>query len=118
TTLPRAPLSTLRLGVVDLEAQSAFWTPLAALLGWIIPAPVPADEARYESGSIRLVFQRAKTAATGATLTLEAPSEHAVALIRRQVERTSPGAVLEAGAGRLTFRDPAGLVWEYTTQAG
>ncbi|AKF82527.1 nucleotide pyrophosphohydrolase [Myxococcus fulvus 124B02] len=118
TTLPRASLSTLRLGVVDLEAQAAFWTPLAAALGWIIPPRVPADPIRYESGSIRLVFQRAKTPAPGVTLTLEAPSEHAVALIRRKVEQTSPGAVLEVGAGRLTFRDPAGLVWEYTTQAG
>lgn len=116
-SLPRAPVSTLRLGVAELDAQRAFWDALAPTLGWITHRPTP-DEARYEDGSLRLVFQRAPASAAGATFSLEAPSALAVERLRRVVEQIRPGGTSSSVAGRLSFRDPAGLVWEYTPSAG
>ncbi|NTX16721.1 nucleoside triphosphate pyrophosphohydrolase [Myxococcus sp. CA056] len=116
-SLPRAPVSTLRLGVADLDAQRAFWDSLAPTLGWITSRPGP-DEARYEDGSLRLIFQRASTSAVGTRFTLEAPSARAVERLRQEVEQALPGGVLIFSAGNLTFRDPAGLVWEYTPFSG
>ncbi len=116
-SLPRAPVSTLRLGVADLDAQKAFWDALAPTLGWTTHRPTP-DEARYEDGSLRLVFQRAPASAAGATFTLEAPSTLAVERLRQRVEQIRPGGTSDSLAGRLSFQDPAGLVWEYTLSAG
>ncbi|WP_342382027.1 nucleoside triphosphate pyrophosphohydrolase [Myxococcus stipitatus] len=116
-SLPRAPLATLRLGVSNLEAQRAFWDSVATTLGWSTSRSEP-DTARYDSGSVRLVFHRAEHPASGATFTLEAPSTLAVARLRQVMEQAHPRSVVDSAPGHLTFRDPAGLMWEYTPIAG
>ncbi len=112
--VPRAPLVALRLPVADLAAQRAFWDTVAPLLGWSAERGGP-DEAVYGDGLYRLAFTAGVGPPSPATLTFGAPSAAAVERLRTTLERTSPGAVLEGGGGtgRLTFRDPAGLRWEY-----
>jgi ATP diphosphatase len=114
TRVPRAPLIALRLPVGDLAAQRAFWDKVAPLLGWGSERGAP-DEEVYGDGLYRLVFTPGPVAPSSATLTFGAPSAEAVERLRTSLERTSPGAVLEGGGGtgRLTFRDPSGLHWEY-----
>ncbi|MCE9672951.1 nucleoside triphosphate pyrophosphohydrolase [Myxococcus stipitatus] len=119
TTLPRAPLSTVRLRVPDLAAQRAFWDALAPVLGWASPRS-PPDHASYESGSLRLDFLAGAAAAPSGALVLilEAPSRRAVERLGTWLQTHQPGALGEQSPGRLTFRDPAGLAWEYATPAG
>ena len=114
TRVPRAPLVALRLPVADLAAQRAFWDTVAPLLGWSAERGGP-DEAIYGDGLYRLTFTVGAGPPSPATLTFGAPSAAAVERLRTTLERTSPGAVLEGGGGtgRLTFRDPADLRWEY-----
>lgn len=117
TSLPRAPVSTLRLGVPHLEAQRGFWDSVAATLGWSAPRAAP-DTACYDTGSVRLVFHGSERPASGATFTLEAPSALALIRLRQVMEQAHPGSVVDSADGRLTFRDPAGLMWEYIPFAG
>ena len=49
---------------------------------------------------------------------LEAPSTRAVERLRAALEEARPGTGAEFREGRLTFVDPAGLVWEYATVTG
>jgi ATP diphosphatase len=116
-TLPRAPLAVLRFPVAELAPQRAFWDAVAPLLGWSAERGSPG-EAIYGVGLHRLVFLAAAPGGAtppGALLTFGAPSAAAVERLRTSLEALHPGCVLEgeAGAGRLTFRDPAGLRWEY-----
>lgn len=120
--LPHAAVSTLRFQVVDLPAQRAFWDAVAPRLGWSTGRAGP-DEASYGDGALRVVFSAAGagTAPAGGgalILTLEAPSARAVERLRAALEEARPGTPVEVRAGRLIFRDPAGLVWEYATSAG
>jgi ATP diphosphatase len=114
TRVPRAPLVALRLPVPDLAAQRAFWDRAAPLLGWSTERG-GSDEARYTDGMYRLVFTRGPSAPSPATFTFGAASAEAVERLRTLLEGSSPGSVLEgSGApGRITFRDAAGLRWEY-----
>jgi ATP diphosphatase len=113
TRVPRAPLISLRLPVMDLAAQRAFWDKVAPLLGWGSERG-GSDEAIYGDGMYRLVFTPGP-ATPSPTLTFGAPSPEAVERLRTSLEHTSPGCVLEGGGGtgRLTFRDPSGIHWEY-----
>ncbi|HYO51597.1 nucleoside triphosphate pyrophosphohydrolase [Archangium sp.] len=115
TRVPRAPLVALRLPVADLGAQRTFWDRLAPLLGWSAERGA-AGEAAYGDGLYRLVFTPGPTAPSPATFTFGAPSAEAVERLRTLLESASPGCVLEGGGatGRISFRDPAGLRWEYT----
>jgi ATP diphosphatase len=120
--LPRAAVSTLRFQVADLPAQRAFWDAVAPRLGWGTLRTGP-DEAAYGDGALRVVFagSGAGTAPAGGgalILTLEAPSHGAVERLRAALEEVRPGTGAEFREGRLTFMDPAGLVWEYATSAG
>ncbi|WP_164019362.1 nucleoside triphosphate pyrophosphohydrolase [Pyxidicoccus trucidator] len=120
--LPRAAVSTLRFQVADLPAQRAFWDALAPRLGWSTGKPHP-DSASYGNGALRVVFEAGKPGvappAGGALiLTLEAPSLRAVERLGAALEEARPGTGAELREGRLTFRDPAGLVWEYATSTG
>ncbi|WP_164001399.1 nucleoside triphosphate pyrophosphohydrolase [Pyxidicoccus caerfyrddinensis] len=120
--LPRAAVSTLRFQVADLPAQRAFWDAVAPRLGWGTLRTGP-DEAAYGDGALRVVFTGAGagTAPAGGgalILTLEAPSHGAVERLRAALEEVRPGTGAEFREGRLTFMDPAGLVWEYATSAG
>ncbi len=112
--VPRAPLVALRLPVTDLAAQRAFWDRLAPLLGWSAERGA-AGEAAYGDGLYRLVFTPGPGTPSPATVTFGAPSAEAVERLRTLLEGTAPGCVLEGGGatGRITFRDPAGLHWEY-----
>jgi ATP diphosphatase len=114
TRVPRAPLLSLRLPVADLAAQRAFWEKVAPLLGWSSERG-EANEAVYSDGLYRLVFTAGPVAPSPATLTFGAPSTAAVERLRTSLEATSPGCILEGGGdtGRVAFRDPAGLRWEY-----
>lgn len=114
TRVPRAPLVALRLTVPDLAAQRAFWDRAAPLLGWS-PERGGSGEARYTDGMYRLVFTQGPSAPSPATFTFGAASAEAVERLRTRLESTSPGSVLEGPGptGRITFRDPAGLRWEY-----
>ncbi|MBZ4420015.1 nucleoside triphosphate pyrophosphohydrolase [Myxococcus sp. RHSTA-1-4] len=117
---PRAPVAGLRFRVADLAAQRAFWEGVAPRLGWTSERSGP-DEAAYGDGALRVVFQGGGAPSPGpgsAGLILEAPSLRAVERLRAVLEEAHPGSVREAREGRLTFQDPAGLVWEYTTSAG
>ncbi|XXF80532.1 nucleoside triphosphate pyrophosphohydrolase [Myxococcaceae bacterium GXIMD 01537] len=113
-TLPRAPLATLRFTVADVAAQRAFWDRVAPLLGWRVERGGPG-EAHYGDGAHRLVFAPGGSAASGATFTFTAPSERSVERLRATLESDAPGAVRESAPGRVAFRDPAGLGWEYAT---
>lgn len=121
--LPRAAVSTLRFQVADLPAQRAFWDAVAPRLGWSAGRTGP-DEASYGDGALRVVFSAAKAGGTAPAgggaliLTLEAPSAHAVGRLRAALEEARPGTGVQSHEGRLTFVDPAGLVWEYATSAG
>ena len=112
--VPRAPLVCLRLSVADLAAQRAFWEKVAPLLGWGSERG-EADEAVYTDGLYRLIFTPGPAAPSPATLTFGAPSVAAVERLHTSLESTSPGCVLGGGgaSGRVVFRDPAGLRWEY-----
>ncbi len=116
--LPRAAVATVRLTVADLPAQRAFWDAVAPRLGWS-PAPEsPEDEARYGGGALAVVFQRGDTPSTGTALTLEAPSARAVERLGAALEEVRPGSLIATDGSRLTFRDPAGLAWEYAPAPG
>ncbi len=117
-TLPRAPLATLRFTVPDVAAQRAFWDGVAPLLGWRVERG-GREEARYGDGAHRLVFLggTGAGAARGSSLAFTAPSERSVERLRASLEAAAPGAVVEAGPGRVVFVDPAGLHWEYGTGA-
>lgn len=114
TSLPRAPLTCLRFPVPDLLAQRAFWNAVAPLLGWQAEPSAP-NEASYGDGALRLVFTPgASSGASGAALSLGAPSARAVERLRASLEASYPGAIQGAETQRIRFRDPAGLLWEYT----
>ncbi|MFL5345213.1 MAG: nucleoside triphosphate pyrophosphohydrolase [Hyalangium sp.] len=114
TSLPRAPLTSLRFQVPDLPAQRAFWNAVAPLLGWQAERGAP-DEASYGDGALRLVFTPGgSSGASGAALCLGAPSARAVERLRASLEASYPGAIQGAEPQRIRFRDPAGLRWEYT----
>ncbi|HZI15349.1 MAG TPA: nucleoside triphosphate pyrophosphohydrolase [Myxococcus sp.] len=115
--LPRASLATLRLQIQDLPAQRGFWDAVAPRLGWS-PGPARPDEARYTGAGVTLVFQRGEAPSVGTGLTLEAPSARAVERLREVLEAARPGCVIGVDGGRLSFRDPAGLVWEYAPCPG
>jgi ATP diphosphatase len=117
-TLPRAPLATLRFTVPDVAAQRVFWDGVAPLLGWRVERG-GREEARYGDGAHRLVFLggTGAGAARGSSLAFTAPSERSVERLRASLEAAAPGAVVEAGPGRVVFVDPAGLHWEYGTGA-
>jgi ATP diphosphatase len=116
-SLPRAPLTALRFAVPDVAAQRAFWNTVAPLIGWQAERGAPG-EAGYGDGAVRLVFipGGASGASSGAapTLSLGAPSARAVERLRGALEASHPGAVQGAEPDRIRFRDPAGLLWEYT----
>jgi nucleoside triphosphate diphosphatase len=113
-SLPRAPLTSLRFTVPDLAAQRAFWNSVAPLIGWQAERGAPG-EASYGDGALRLVFTAgASSGASGAALSLGAPSARAVERLRAALDGSHPGAVQGAEAQRIRFRDPAGLHWEYT----
>jgi ATP diphosphatase len=116
-SLPRAPLTALRFSVQDVAAQRAFWNTVAPLIGWQAERGAP-DEAGYGDGAVRLVFTPGGIlgASSGAALTLSlgAPSARAVERLREALEASHPGAVQGAEPQRIRFRDPAGLLWEYT----
>jgi|GEM_PF-139780 ATP diphosphatase len=121
--LPRAAVSTLRFRVADLPAQRAFWDAVAPRLGWSTGRTGPG-EASYGDGGLRVVFEAGPPAAAASPggaaliLTLEAPSPRAVERLRAALEEARPGTGAELREGRLTFVDPAGLVWEYATVTG
>jgi ATP diphosphatase len=116
-SLPRAPLTALRFPVPDMAAQRAFWNTVAPLIGWQAERGAPG-EAGYGDGAVRLVFipGGAIGASSGAvpSLSLGAPSARAVDRLRAALEASYPGAVQGAEPQRIRFRDPAGLLWEYT----
>ncbi|HYH98968.1 nucleoside triphosphate pyrophosphohydrolase [Hyalangium sp.] len=116
-SLPRAPLTSLRFCVSDVAAQEAFWNAVAPLIGWQAERGAPS-EACYGDGALRLVFTPGSAAGSlsGAapSLTLGAPSVRAVERLRVALEASHPGAVQGAEPQRIRFRDPAGLLWEYT----
>jgi ATP diphosphatase len=112
-TLPRAPLATLRFPVPDVAAQRTFWDKVVPLLGWRAERGGP-QEARYGDGAHLLVFSQGE-AASGASVSFTAPSERSVERLRTALEAAAPGAVVEGAPGRVVFRDPAGLRWEYGT---
>jgi nucleoside triphosphate diphosphatase len=117
TSLPRAPLTILRFTVMAIAAQKAFWNTVAPLIGWQVERGAPG-EACYGDGSLRMVF--AVGVASGAsiaaapTLSLAAPSTRAVERLRAALETSYPESVETADPQRIRFRDPAGLLWEYT----
>lgn len=113
-TLPRAPLASLRFSVPDVAAQRAFWDAVAPLIGWQAERGAP-DEARYTDGAHRLVFTQGPEAPGGASFSFTAPSERSVERLRASLEAQTPGAVVESGPGRVTFRDAAMIRWEYAT---
>jgi ATP diphosphatase len=113
-TLPRAPLATLRFPVPDVAAQRTFWDKVAPLIGWQAERGAP-QEARYGDGLQRLVFSPGEGTAGGASLSFTAPSERSVERLGTALEAAAPGSVLERSPERVTFRDPAGLRWEYGT---
>lgn len=116
-SLPRAPLTSLRFSVPDVKAQKAFWDTVAPLIGWRSERGTPG-EAHYGDGALRLEF--APGAGSGAsagaapTLSLGAPSDRALERLRKELEASHPGAVQTAEPSRIRFRDPAGLLWDYT----
>ena len=116
-SLPRASLTALRFAVADVAAQRAFWNTVAPLIGWQAERGAPG-EAGYGDGALRLVFMPggALAASSGAapTLSLGAPSSRAVERLKAALEASHPGAVQGAEPQRIRFRDPAGLLWEYT----
>jgi ATP diphosphatase len=116
-SLPRAPLTSLRFTVPDVAAQKAFWNTVAPLIGWRIEGSAPG-EACYGDGALRLVFARGEASGTSAgaapTLSLGAPSARAVERLQKALEASHPGAVQAAEPQRIRFRDPAGLLWDYT----
>jgi len=113
-SLPRAPLTSLRFPVTDLAAQRAFWNAVAPLIGWQAERGAP-NEASYTDGALRLVFTAgAGSGASGAVLSLGAPSARAVERFRASLEASHPGALQGSEPPRIRFRDPAGLLWEYT----
>jgi ATP diphosphatase len=113
-SLPRAPLTSLRFTVAELAAQRAFWNSVAPLIGWQAERGAPG-EASYGDGALRLVFTAgAASGASGAALSLGAPSARAVERLRAALDSAHPGAVEGAEPQRIRFRDPAGLLWEYT----
>jgi nucleoside triphosphate diphosphatase len=113
-SLPRAPLAALRFSVPALEAQRAFWDTVAPLLGWQRERGA-AGEARYGDGALHLVFtQGGDSGASGAVFTLGAASARAVERLRAALDTSHPGAVQASEPQRVQFRDPAGLLWEYT----
>ncbi|MBN1208573.1 MAG: nucleoside triphosphate pyrophosphohydrolase [Myxococcaceae bacterium] len=113
-SLPRAPLTALRFRVSDLAAQRAFWDAVAPLIGWQPERGAPG-EAWYGDGALRLVFTQGEGAGgSGTALGLGAPSARAVERLRATLDTSHPEAVQGAEPQRLRFRDPAGLLWEYT----
>ncbi len=113
-SLPRAPLTCLRFTAAQLPAQRAFWDTVAPLIGWQLDRGAPG-EACYGDGALRLVFtQGASQAASGAVICLGAPSAQAVERLRASLESAHPGVLVETNARWIRFRDPAGLLWEYT----
>ncbi|MBJ6765138.1 nucleoside triphosphate pyrophosphohydrolase [Myxococcaceae bacterium JPH2] len=112
----RTPVTTLNLPVADLSAQRAFWDAVAPRLGWTVEAPSP-EAAFYTDGALRIRFQQGPTPAQGTGMTVEALSPHAVGRLARLLEANHPGSVQAHAPGRLAFRDPAGLVWEYVAPA-
>jgi len=114
TRVPRAALAALRLPVGDLAAQRAFWDRVAPLLGWSAEGNTP-QEAIYGDGLYRIIFVPGPAAPSPALLTFAAPSEAAVRRLRALLEDVSPGCVREGdpAPGRITFRDPSGVQWEY-----
>jgi nucleoside triphosphate diphosphatase len=117
-SLPRAPLTAMRFVVPDLAAQRAFWNTVAPLLGWQSERGAPG-EAWYGDGALRLVFTPEGAAAgggasSGAAFTLGAPSARAVERLRAALDTSHPGAVQGVEPQTVRFRDPAGLLWEYT----
>lgn len=115
--LPRAAVATLRLAVPDVEAQRAFWDSMASWLGWT-PSRSPEGTAAYTGAGLGLVFAPGAPAGAGGSpvaLTLEAPSEAAVARLQalflaHHPQRLVPGSATPSG---FQFLDPAGLKWEY-----
>jgi ATP diphosphatase len=113
-SMPRAPLAALRFSVPELTAQRAFWDAVAPLIGWRIERTA-SNEARYGDGALALVFtQGGNPGASGAVFTLGAPSARAVERLRAALDTSHPGAVQAVEPQRVRFRDPAGLLWEYT----
>ncbi|RKH65053.1 nucleoside triphosphate pyrophosphohydrolase [Corallococcus sp. AB049A] len=113
---PRASVATLRLAVPDVAAQRAFWDGVAAWLGWA-PTRSPEGTAAYTGAGLGLVFTPGAQALAGSpvALTLEAPSQAAVARLQELFRAHHPGRLV-AGASAETgfqFVDPAGLRWEY-----
>ncbi|ATB49002.1 nucleoside triphosphate pyrophosphohydrolase [Corallococcus macrosporus] len=115
TWVPRAPVTTLRLGVADLPAQRAFWDALAPRLGWTTRRAPAADQAIYEEGGLRLTFEASATPTAGLRLVLTAPSPAAVERLPAILAALPGARLIQHQAGHLTFQDPSGLVWEYAT---
>lgn len=116
-SLPRAPLTSLRFTVPDVKAQKAFWDTVAPLIGWRVERSTPG-EALYGDGALRLEFapgaSSGASSGTGPTLALGAPSERSVERLRKALEASHPGAVQSSEPSRIRFRDPSGLLWDYT----
>jgi ATP diphosphatase len=116
-SLPRAPLTSLRFTVGDVPTQRAFWDTVAPLIGWRVERGAPG-EACYGDGALLLVFVPgaggAASSGVAPTLSLGAPSPRAVERLRTALEGSHPGAVQAAEPSRIRFRDPSGLLWEYT----
>jgi ATP diphosphatase len=92
----------------------AFWSTLAPLIGWHAERGAPT-EACYGDGALRLVFTQGEgLGGSGAAISLGAPSARAVERLRAALEGSHPGAVQGAEPQRVRFRDPSGLLWEYT----
>jgi ATP diphosphatase len=109
----------LRFGVADVAAQRAFWDSVAPLIGWHSERGAPG-EAHYGDGALRLIFtQGAGPTATGAAITLGAPSARSVERLRTLLEASHPGAVRGSEPSiepsLVRFQDAAGLLWEYTS---
>ncbi|NOK21645.1 nucleoside triphosphate pyrophosphohydrolase [Corallococcus carmarthensis] len=112
---PRASVATLRLAVPDVAAQRAFWDAVASWLGWA-PTRSPDGTAAYAGAGLGLVFTPGAPAASApVALTLEAPSQVAVARLLELFRAHHPERLVagSSSAAGFHFLDPAGLRWEY-----
>lgn len=116
-SLPRAPVTALRFSVPDVAAQRVFWNTVAPLIGWQTERGDPG-EAAYGDGALRLVFipggVPGVSSGAAPTLSLGAPSARAVERLQAALGASHPGAVQGVEPQRIRFRDPSGLLWEYT----
>lgn len=111
--IPAARLCTVELTVQSWIEATSFWDKVAQTVGWARTDFGAA--ARYADAKFELILHKGGERLNGVRLAVQLPSAEVLAAAASALQRLPDALKLEIATERVSFEDPAGARWVFTS---